>query len=209
MNKKNSKIFNNLVRQGKDRKDFYKIKKQNQEAFIEVYDRYVNDIYRFVYFKVKRPEEAQDITSAVFLKAWNSLRDKEPDENKVLTAYLYKIARNCVIDHYRQSRTTLSIETEVEENENSFQRELKDEKQNLVKEAELNSDMENVYRKLEELKEEYKEIIILKYVNELTLPEIASITGRTRNNARVRLHRALKALRTLIEEEEKNNINYE
>ncbi|SRR6056297_1298356 len=204
MNKKNSnKALDNIVRKGKDKKDFYKIKKQNEETFLEVYDRYIDDIYRFIYFKVSKPEEAQDITSVVFLKAWNSLREEESIEDKFLVAYLYKIARNCVIDHYRRSRNNLSLEGDKEEEGRGALTDFKDEGQNLARETEIDSEMENVYRKLEELKEEYKEIIVLKYVNELTLSEIASITGRTRNNVRVKLHRALKALRALMEEENK------
>ena len=200
MNRKNSnQIFNNLTQKGKDKRDFYRIKKKNKEAFLAVYDRYAEDIYRFVYFKVSSPEEAKDITSAVFLKAWNSLRENEIGEAKSLAAYLYKIARNCIIDHYRQQKPTSSIERETGES----LPEIEDKSQNLARQTEINSDMAIVYAKLEELKGEYKEVIILKYINELSLSEIASITGKSRNNVRVIAHRALKALKGLMEEGKK------
>ncbi len=198
MNRKNSnQIFDNIIEKGKDRRDFYRLRRKNKEAFLEVYDRYAGDIYRFVYFKVSNVEEAKDITSAVFLKAWNSLRDNEIGESKSLAAYLYKIARNCIIDHYRQKKPTSSIERDTGES----LPELKDDNQNLARQTEINSDMTIVYAKLNELKGEYKEVIILKYINELSLSEIASITGKSRNNVRVIAHRALKALKGLMEED--------
>ena len=197
MKKGNLKIFDNIIRQGKDYKQFYQIKKKDRDIFIKAYDRYVDEIYRFIYFKISNAEEAQDITSAVFLKAWNSLRDDNRLQEKTLAAYFYRIARNSVIDHYRKNKPVSSIEEGEEENFKYF----KDESQDIEKDVVLKSEMENVYKMIDRLKDEYKEIVILKYINELSLKEISNITGKSRNNVRVITHRALKALRELIEEE--------
>ena len=66
------------------------------------YDLYTDSIYRYIYFKVGQDEEARDLTSEVFLKAWNYIQDNKITDYKTLKALFYKIARNLVIDHYRR-----------------------------------------------------------------------------------------------------------
>src|SRR5437868_3511880 len=73
--------------------------KQDPEAYAALYDTYVKQIYRFVYFKVSSHEEAEDITSEVFLKAWHYIQEKR--EIKSFSGLLYRMARNCIIDLYR------------------------------------------------------------------------------------------------------------
>ncbi|MDD4333073.1 MAG: RNA polymerase sigma factor [Patescibacteria group bacterium] len=178
-----------------EKKLFTKIKKYDKDAFIQAYDLYVNQIYRFIYFKVNDPEEAQDLTSAVFLKTWNYILENSISNFKTLKALIYKIARTSVIDHYRKnsgiSNISLNGENEID---------LPDEKQDVLKTTELNSDFNNLEKKLWELKDEYREIIILKYIDELSISEIAKILEKSKGNTRITLYRALKALRELTEE---------
>lgn len=200
MANRNPKIPDNIIRQGKDRADLRKVKKEaDKDAFINLYDRYFDDIYRFVYFKVNNEEEARDITSHVFLKAWNTIRENKLDKTKSPSALLYTIARNSVIDHYRKSKPVSSIDNE---NEEFGAPEFRDDSQDIEADTETVFDITLVYSKLENLKEEYKEIIILKYINELTPGEITRITGKSKSNVRVISHRALKALRELIKEDQ-------
>jgi RNA polymerase sigma-70 factor (ECF subfamily) len=71
------------------------------EQFSQIYDQYIEKIYRFVYLKVNSQETAEDITSKVFLKGWEAFQaPKEEIENP--GAFLYQIARNAVVDHYRE-----------------------------------------------------------------------------------------------------------
>src|SRR3989338_11153519 len=88
---------------------FYKIKKNERQAFIKAYDLYIDQLYRFIYFKVGSKEEAEDLCSAVFLKAWNYILEKSLIEEKSLKALLYKIARNSIIDYYRKNKDKESI----------------------------------------------------------------------------------------------------
>ena len=71
------------------------------EAFDELYSRFLTPIYRYVYFRVKRKEEAEDIAQTVFLRAYQSLPRFE-DKGVSPLAYFYSIARNAVIDHWRK-----------------------------------------------------------------------------------------------------------
>lgn len=175
-----------------DRKLFGKIKKKDKEAFIEAYDLYVDDIYRFVYFKVGNTEEARDISSNVFLKAWQYILKENVDREKSLRALIYRIARNIIIDYYRQaSRREISVDIEAVE--------ISDEGQDLAKALDIDSDLKIVKKALLKLKDEYREIIIMKYINEMSFAEIASITGKSGGNVRVLGYRALKALRDILE----------
>ncbi|MFW5888559.1 MAG: RNA polymerase sigma factor [Patescibacteria group bacterium] len=171
------------------------IKKKDKEAFMQAYDMYLNDIYRFVFFKVKRAEDAQDITAGVFLKAWNKVRENKLEDKKTLKALLYTIARNAVIDHYRNAVNASTVN--MGDQDNKF--DIPDIGRNMAEQAEINSDMEIVLEKMKELKDEYREILILRYINELSFKEISAITGKSKNNVRVISHRALKALRELME----------
>lgn len=180
-----------------DKNLFLRLKKyQDRQAFLSAYDQYADAIYRFVFFKVGNQSEAEDLTSAVFLKCWGYVQDgklKSADEYKSLKSFLYKIARNLVIDHYRQRRPLISLE-EAEELAIDFSQ----------GEA-LAKDMatEMILAKLKELKSEYRAILILKYVNDLSVTEIAEVLGKTKGNVRVTLFRALEALKNLTEDYER------
>src|SRR3989338_3490757 len=92
------------------------LKAQDPQAFAEFYDQYVSRIYRFIFFKVSSVSDAQDLTSEVFLKTWQYLKESPQEEIKNLSAWVYRLARNTVIDWYRQqNKQPLSLETQAEE----------------------------------------------------------------------------------------------
>ncbi len=190
---------NNLVEKFKNKQIIGKLKSHDKEAFIKVYDESVKDIYRFVYFKIGSREEANDITSMVFLKTWNHIQNNTLVDSKTLKALLYKIARNTIIDHYREAGAKTPASLDDEEHKIDIPDETQDPQERLDKEANL----ELIRRKLPLLKEEYREVIIMKFINDLTLEEMADISGKTKGNIRVILHRALSALRSLVEADNK------
>lgn len=185
----------NKIRQ--DKKLFFRLKKKDKDAFIEAYDLYADDIYRFVFFKIGHDEEAKDLTSAVFLKVWNYAQSRGLDESKSLRAFIYKTARNLIIDHYRQLRET---EARLDDTERVLEEMLVDEKQDLEKQSEILSDMEMVREGLTKLKDEYREIILLRFIDELSFAEISEVTGKAAGNVRVLTFRALQALKEILEE---------
>ena len=81
----------------------------NSEAFGQLYDAYMERIYRFVYFRVEDQQTAEDITSQVFLKAWNNL-DRFQFSRTPYLAWLYTIAHNAVIDHYRTRKVSTALD---------------------------------------------------------------------------------------------------
>lgn len=166
--------------------------KQDPEAYGKLYDEYVKRIYRFVYFKVSNHEEAEDITSEVFLKTWNYLKEKK--EVKSFGGLLYRIARNCVIDYYRaKSSHPESLSDENKELEIGDGGKWYADISNKV-------EAEKILQALKKMKQEYREVITLRYVDELEVKEIAEIIGKGNVAVRVTLHRALAKLKKILEE---------
>lgn len=160
------------------------------QYFSQVYDQYITRIYRFIYLKVSPQETAEDLSSEVFLRLYKRL--KEPN-SKIQNpqAFLYQIARNVVADHYRGRRvTTISIEKTTIEFED-----IGDPTQGL---AEASIDMDRIRHALSQLNEDYQDLIIWKYIEELSVPEIAQITGKSEGSVRVGVSRALGALKEKI-----------
>ncbi|NCN99510.1 RNA polymerase sigma factor [Candidatus Falkowbacteria bacterium] len=187
----------NFVRKFKSRQILGRLKSHDKEAFIKVYDASVDDIYRFVYFKIGHKEEAKDLTSMIFLKAWNHIQSNTLEDAKTLRALLYKIARNTIIDYYRESGNKLTASLDDEDHKI----EIVDDAPAPAARLDQATDVDLIKRQLPLLKEEYREVIIMKFINDLSLEEIADISGKTKGNVRVLLHRALNALRELVEKE--------
>ena len=174
-----------------------RIKKKDPDAFSQVYDLYITPIYRFIYFKVATRQDAEDLTSEVFLKIWQYVTETE-DEIENLRALLYRTARNLVIDFYRRSaKRDLTQDFEVLET-------IKDERQqSLLSQIDSKLEMQNIEKVLRQLKDEYREVIILRYLEELSINEIARILDKSKGSVRVLLHRALKVARELLNQDGK------
>ncbi len=168
-------------------------KQSDREVFIKAYDLYVDQIYRFIYFKVGNKEDAEDLSSAVFLKSWNHVKENNLSSFKNLRSLFYKIARNCVIDHYRtnHSLNNQSLSQEIE---------IVDEKNDIARKTEKDWDLTVLETKLPDLKDEYREIIILRFINDLSISQIAEILDKSKGNIRVMIYRALNALKQLVKE---------
>lgn len=178
----------------------YKIKQSDKDAFIRAYDLYIDQLYRFIYFKVGDREEAEDLCSAMFLKTWHYILENSLKDQKTLKALFYKISRNLIIDHYRKTkgRETVSLD-----DENGIK--IVDQKQTLNHGLELKADLLVLESKLPELKDEYREVIILRFINELSIKEMAEILDKSRGNVRILIYRALNALKELLSQDEKIN----
>ena len=183
-----------------DRQILSRLKRKDSEAFIQVYDENVAEINRFVYFKIGNKEEANDLTSMIFLKAWNHIQNNSLEDSKTLRALLYKVARNTIIDYYRENSNKKIASLDDEDNKIDVVDESHNPQEKLDEEANLNL----IKKKLPFLKDEYREVIIMRFINDLSLEEIADISGKTKGNVRVLMHRALGALRELVEADNKS-----
>ena len=161
-----------------------------RENFSKIYDQYVTKIYRFIYLKVSSQEAAEDLSSEVFVRTWETYRS-ESTKIENIQAYLYQIARNVVADHYRARKIrTVSVEETAE---------IVDPADSLQGQAVLNLEMDRIQKALATIQGDYQDLIIWRYLDELSVPEIAQITGKTEENVRVGIHRALQALKGKVE----------
>ncbi len=172
-------------------------KGKDAEAFSQLYDHLADPIYRFVYFKVSDVEIAKDLTADIFLKSWKELTNENSSQVKHLKAFIYIIARNRVIDHYRKSARQKDVPLE---HYSAQQQE-----DNSHKKVEISIDAEQLLSLTQRLKDSYKEIILLRHVDELSLREIAQVIEKTPVATRVLLHRAQKALQREYEKVSENN----
>ncbi len=159
------------------------------KKFGEIFDKYIDKIYRFIFLKVNSQEIAQDLSSETFLRGWQAFQSKKIDNPQ---AFLYQVARNLVVDYYREKGRVQIVSPEYVS--------ISDPKQSLEEKAILASDVNRVKAKLTDLKDDYQNVIIWHYLDDLSISETAKLLNRTEEATRVLLHRALKALREKVQE---------
>lgn len=174
-----------------EKKLVYQVTKNHDpEAFASLYDLYVGRIYRFIFFKVNRKEEAEDLTSDVFLKTWQYLTEKTDKEIKSFSGLIYQVARNSLVDWYRAkaNRPEFSLEQapDVEEIPGEDK---------MVANLMVNESAKVLLKHVRQMKQEYQEVILLRYIEELSIKEIAQIIKKSPINVRVTLHRATNILK--------------
>jgi RNA polymerase sigma-70 factor (ECF subfamily) len=174
-----------------ENKDKYLIIRTNQgdtEAFGKLFDKYNAKIYRFIYYKVSSAEVAEDFTSQCFLKIWEQISSGV--KVKSFQSWMYKIARNLVIDYYRtREREELPLIYQQEE----IQAEV-------TVDPDKNLDKDFLEKILLNLNVEIREIIILRFIEEFSIKEIAKIVDKSPANVRVIIHRALKELNKYVDD---------
>ena len=158
-----------------------------RKVFSKIYDQYVDKIYRFIFLKVNSQEIAQDLTSETFLRTWEKFSQGKGNPIENPQAFLYQTARNLVIDHYREKGKAQVVSAELTP--------IIDPRQSLEEKTMLRSDLNTIRIALAELKEEYQNVIIWHYLDDLPIREVAKMMGRTEEATRVLLHRALNSLR--------------
>ncbi|PJE58187.1 MAG: hypothetical protein COU81_02140 [Candidatus Portnoybacteria bacterium CG10_big_fil_rev_8_21_14_0_10_36_7] len=161
------------------------MKSATRKKFIDSYDKYAIPIYRFVYLRVGNEQNAEDITSEVFLRCLGYLEGGHIVDN--YRAFLYQTARNLVVDFYRQNGRIYNVP-------------LEDAKQldlSISIDKPIISKIE-VESALRLLKDSYHEAIILYYLEDLSISEISQILERNEGAVRVIIHRALSALKQAI-----------
>ncbi|MFA6304942.1 MAG: RNA polymerase sigma factor [Patescibacteria group bacterium] len=158
----------------------------DSEAFGALFDKYNKKIYRYIFFKVGSQETAEDLASQTFLKCWESLSGGN-QVNK-FQAWIYRIARNLIADYFRtREKEELPLIYGDEEIEDP-----------VVVDPDHNIDREALEKILFTLKTEVREIILLRYIEDLSIKEIAKIVDKSTVNVRVIIHRAVKELKDYI-----------
>jgi RNA polymerase sigma-70 factor (ECF subfamily) len=159
----------------------------NNEAFGLLYDHHIKVIYNFVYYKTRHKETAEDITSQTFFKALRSIQSVDP--TKPLVSWLYKIAHNTVLDHYRTSRSMLDIDEMVDIMDTH----------DVISHLDDDREAVRVKQHLQNLSGIERDIVTMRIWQDLSYREIADILGKSEASCKMMYSRSLKKLRRLYE----------
>jgi RNA polymerase sigma-70 factor (ECF subfamily) len=158
-------------------------------AFGTLYDHYQPMIYRFILVKVASREEAEDITHQVFLSAWQNVRTYK-HRGHPFSSWLYQIARNQVIDHYRSKKSDASLD--------AIDPEYFIAPASMSSDLMMKLDVEKVRRAVGDLKQDYQDVVIMRFIEDISLKETAAIMGKTEGAIKLIQHRAIKELQRLL-----------
>lgn len=157
-------------------------------AFGKLYDIFIDPIYRYVHYRVGAAD-SEDLTELVFLKSWENVRQYKKGIRS-FSSWIFRIAHNVVVDHYRSRHPEDELTEDIIDHRDEA---------NSQKRAHQSFDQEILGKAMREIKDHYRQILILKYINDLTNDEIAYIMGRSHAALRILQFRALRSLRRVLE----------
>ena len=166
-----------------------------EKRFLQAFDEYSDDLFRHAFLRINDRERAIDLVHDAFTKVWSYLREGYQVDS--FRPFLYKVLNNLIIDEYRR-RKEESLDKLLEHegvDEGSFD-ELSE---STVEMLAATIDGRKAFALLEELPDQYKEVIIYRFVDQLGPKEISDLIEESENTVSVRIHRGLKLLRQKIE----------
>lgn len=153
------------------------------DAFAELYDMYIKRVYDFIYYRTSHKETAEDLTSVTFTKAFQHINTYQ-GKTGMFSSWLFRIARNTVIDHMRTKKATVDLEAAA----NAKARD------DVAGEAEIKDRLNQVKAYLGKLSEDQREIVVMRLWDELSYAEIAALTGKTEGNCKVIFSRVMQKM---------------
>ncbi len=159
----------------------------DEGAFSQLYQAYFEKIYKFLYYRVNHKETAEDLTEDVFIKAYQNITNLQ--NVNLFEGWLFQIARNRLIDHYRSKKQTVDLDEVIE---------ILEYEDATVDVLDLESKQKILLELLKELTTEQRQVIRLKFFEDLSNSEIASLINKTEVAVRVIQHRAMTRLKELI-----------
>ncbi len=162
------------------------------EAFGRLYDYYLPAIYRFILLKVSQREEAEDLTHQVFLKAWQNISGFT-EKGFPLSSWLYRIARNLVIDYYRKTKPVVSIDEELILEQLIMRPD--------ITALDSKRDVARIMASLQVLKDIERDVVIMRFIEDLSIKEVAMTISKSEGAIKVIQHRALNKIKILLEKE--------
>ncbi len=167
--------------------------KGDRQAFAVLYERYLEALYRYCYYRVADEREAEDLTETVFLKIWEALADADgcsPIRN--FRAWVYRVAHNLIIDRHRTRRETQPILDEQS---------LVDPQPLPERMVESNEAARRIARAIATLDATLQQVVVCRFINRFSHNETAEILGLSEGHVRVLQHRALKKLQAVLDKD--------
>lgn len=173
-----------------------------ESIFHRLYDTYHQDVFNFLFYLVKNRTVAEDLSHEVYLRVLKSYERFEGKSSE--KTWLFSIAKNVAIDYFRKKQvrdkhafTAFDWETE----------QLVSQAPSPEQSIELNDQVKQLLEALEQCTGDQKMVIIMRYIQELSIQETAEILGWTLGKVKTTQHRALKTLRQLLEEQDGKGAN--
>jgi len=159
-------------------------KEGNDEAFGTLYDHFAKPVYKFIYVRVRHAETAEDLLSLTFLKAWKNLPRYAMRKNAKFSTWLFQISLNVTKDYWKKKKDVTIEDYMLEQSTPQESHHI---------DAKLAA--EHVVRAIAALPENYKDVLTLRFVNELSVAETAEVMQKREGAVRTLQTRALKALK--------------
>lgn len=163
----------------------------DRAAFAELYDTYVDSVYRYVLYRVREPSDAEDLTSEVFTRAFANIR-RYRWQGKSFLAWLYTIARNAITDRRRRERPTVDLDTAygvAEDGPTAHDHAVHGERVVALRGA------------VKYLTVEQQEVLRLRFEQDLSSRQVAKVLGKNEGAIRALQFRALGRLRKILQTE--------
>lgn len=160
-------------------------------AFSELYNLYFDRVYRYVRLRVGNQPDAEDLTSMVFLRAWNAIDHFIPKHEASFAGWLFKLAHSVVVDRYRRTRDTTSLDDELARDED-------DPSSTTESELEWRLTITELHQALRALTAEQREVVVLRFVEGRSAREVGDIMGKHEGTVRGMQFRAILALRRAL-----------
>jgi RNA polymerase sigma-70 factor (ECF subfamily) len=163
-----------------------RVKAGNAEEFGVLYDAYFEKIYNYLFYQTRDKETAEDLASMTFFKAINGL-DGFDERKGNFSAWMYRIARNSLYDHFRAKKITTPLEA-VEEMSDDV---------DVFSMAADHEFSDKVKKLLKALSVEQQEIVTMRIWDDLSYKEIAEVMGKSEASCKVAFHRAMAKLKNM------------
>jgi len=159
----------------------------SETQFLEAFDKYSDDIFRYCYYRVFDRDKAKDIMQETYCRTWKYITKGNKIDN--IRAFLYRTAKNMIIDESRKKKN-VSLEQMAEKGfAPSITQPEKSEEHFMGKE---------ILKIVESLDQKYKDVIIMRYINDLSIKEISAILNETENNVYVRVSRGFAKVKEIF-----------
>lgn len=180
-----------VVRTDQDDSLLERVQDYDPSALGEIYDRYAGRIYNYIYYRLGDTLLAEDLTGTVFIKMLEAIRTSK-SWNVSFSGWLYRIAHNLVVDHFRHNQQTKGIPLDEHLTSND---------QDPIKMVERGLEADRLRQAILQLTEEQGIVVTLKFVDGLSNAEVAQVMGKTEGAIKSLQFRAVASLRRILEEE--------
>ncbi|CAG9622328.1 RNA polymerase sigma factor SigX [Sutcliffiella rhizosphaerae] len=164
-------------------------------VFQELYEKYHHDLYQFLFYMVNNKEQAEDLVQEVYIKVLRSYDSFEGKSSE--KTWLFSIAKHVAIDSFRKHK---GWKNKLLETFDWNKQQVKDCSPLPEEIALQNEQVQQMYRCLDKCKVDHRLVLVLRYIQALSIQETASVLGWTESKVKTTQHRALKVLKTYMEE---------